>query len=121
MPATDSGPKPGDFPLGSPESRAAARNLLERKGRDTGTLVVYDAPKNSKLVEDNEGRWTRVIVEPAEGAEKPLGQTEFEGVVYEVYGDASSRKLYLKVGTEPLPHVRLGPVAVVVRLMTIGA
>ena len=25
--ATNSGPKPGDFPLGSPESRAAARRI----------------------------------------------------------------------------------------------
>ena len=29
LPATDSGPKPGDFPLGSPQSRAAARMKLE--------------------------------------------------------------------------------------------
>lgn len=28
LPATDSRPKPGDFPLGSPESRAAARMKL---------------------------------------------------------------------------------------------
>lgn len=26
--ATDSGPRPGDFPIGSPESRAAARSML---------------------------------------------------------------------------------------------
>jgi hypothetical protein len=28
LPATNSGPRPGDFPLGSAESRAAARALL---------------------------------------------------------------------------------------------
>jgi hypothetical protein len=29
LPATDSGPKPGDFPLGSARSRAAARSALD--------------------------------------------------------------------------------------------
>jgi hypothetical protein len=29
--ATDSTPRPGDFPLGSPQSRAAARALVERR------------------------------------------------------------------------------------------
>ena len=29
LPATDSTPKPGNFPIGSPESRAAARLTLE--------------------------------------------------------------------------------------------
>lgn len=40
--ATDSGPRPGRFPLGSARSRAAARALLETK-RDTeeaGVLIV---------------------------------------------------------------------------------
>jgi hypothetical protein len=30
LPATERGPRPGDFPVGSPESRAAARALLEK-------------------------------------------------------------------------------------------
>lgn len=36
--ATDSYPQPGDFPLGSPESRAAARAMLQRRTR----LSLYD-------------------------------------------------------------------------------
>ena len=31
LPVTNSGPKPGDFPIGSVESRAAARALAEHK------------------------------------------------------------------------------------------
>ena len=31
LPVTNPGPKPGDFPLGSPQSRAAARLLGEHK------------------------------------------------------------------------------------------
>ena len=38
LPATDSGPNPGDFPIGSLQSRAAARAMLER--RDITTVVI---------------------------------------------------------------------------------
>lgn len=37
--ATDSGPRPGDFPIGSPESRAAARALISARGPK---LTRYD-------------------------------------------------------------------------------
>jgi hypothetical protein len=33
VPATDLAPRPGDFPLGSSKSRAAARALLEKRSR----------------------------------------------------------------------------------------
>lgn len=32
-------PKPGDFPICSPESRAAARAMLERAEREPGTVL----------------------------------------------------------------------------------
>jgi hypothetical protein len=35
LPATDSPPKPGDFPLGSPLSRAASRAMVERMEQDS--------------------------------------------------------------------------------------
>src|ERR1039458_1611491 len=37
--ATNSGPRPGDFPIGSPESRAAARALISARGPK---LTRYD-------------------------------------------------------------------------------
>ena len=42
--ATDSGPRPGGFPLGSAQSRAAARGLLEhrRAVEGAGTLFVLE-------------------------------------------------------------------------------
>lgn len=116
---TLSGPKPGDFPVGSMQSRAAARSLLEHRGHaGICSMFVYNKPKNSKLLEDK-GRCKRVMIEPAEGAEKPFGQTDFEGAVYEVYGDPSCPKLYPKVGTEHLPNVRLAPAKIAVRVRDI--
>ena len=38
--ATNSGPKPGDFPLGSPASRAAARNALEHRESSLEVIQV---------------------------------------------------------------------------------
>lgn len=101
------------------QSRAAARSMLEHRGQASiFAMFVYNKPKNSELFHDNEGRYKRVMVEPADGAEKPLGQTDFEGAVYEVYGDPSCPKLYPKVGTGPLPHVRLASAKIVMRLNT---
>ena len=40
LPATDSGPNPGDFPLGSTESRVAARALADRLGASEEVLRV---------------------------------------------------------------------------------
>ena len=38
--ATDSGPRPADFPIGSPESRAAARAALEHRSRNLTFLIM---------------------------------------------------------------------------------
>jgi hypothetical protein len=40
LPVTDSSPDPGDFPLGSTESRAAARALADRLGASGEVLRV---------------------------------------------------------------------------------
>jgi hypothetical protein len=52
--ATDSGPKPGDFPLGSELSRAAARAMLSaRDDKPTELQIVF--------VEAEDGRATGKI------------------------------------------------------------
>ena len=40
LPATNSGPRPGDFPVGSVESRAAARAMAEDK--DEGIVLTFE-------------------------------------------------------------------------------
>jgi len=40
LPATHSGPRPADFPLGSVESRAAARAMMMKPG-DITTVVIW--------------------------------------------------------------------------------
>ncbi len=40
LPATDSGPKPGDFPIGSIESRAIARALVDGRVKAKGVFRV---------------------------------------------------------------------------------
>jgi hypothetical protein len=44
LPVTDSGPKPGDFPLKSTESRAAARILAGRKSDKFGRIEIILSP-----------------------------------------------------------------------------
>jgi hypothetical protein len=45
LPATNSGPRPGDFPVGSVESRAAARAIAENKdeGLDELATILHKA------------------------------------------------------------------------------
>lgn len=54
LPATDSGPRPGDFPLRSPQSRASARALLERakefRNDSTATIEVIFSPEKSRSI-----------------------------------------------------------------------
>ncbi len=40
LPATNSNPKPGDFPVGSIESRAVARAMFDRKQSTREKIVV---------------------------------------------------------------------------------
>ncbi len=44
-PATQSAPRPGDYPLGSLESRAAARIMIDTKKREGDVIqVVFVSP-----------------------------------------------------------------------------
>jgi hypothetical protein len=40
LPATDSAPRPGDFPVGSPESRAAARLMLRQRSTESQRIEI---------------------------------------------------------------------------------
>jgi hypothetical protein len=59
LPATDLAPRPGDFPVASASSRAAARTLLKRKeqaeerktNRPPDVRIVFDLPKRRIEVE----------------------------------------------------------------------
>jgi hypothetical protein len=76
LPATDSLPKPGEFLLGSMESRAAARarlqHLLESRVKTT-FLIVGIGPKSKFLtkaeigewVENRDGSLTRTVLAPS--------------------------------------------------------
>lgn len=100
-------PRPADFPLGSPESRAAAR--LRAEETRINCITVHPHPRNSKLIEDAKGAYKRVFDLPAEDDLKPTGQVMFEGKLYEVYSfhNGINLELFLKAGDAPLPHVRL--------------
>ena len=49
LPATHSGPKPGDFPIGSPQSRAAARSMLDTMPARQCTCFPPDEPPDLVL------------------------------------------------------------------------
>ena len=55
----DSGPKPGDFPVGSPQSRAAARLLMERSGEKRHDLILVWWPEPGDEQKPNAGEWER--------------------------------------------------------------
>jgi len=109
LPATAPGVRPGDFPVGSMQSRAAARTMLDylEENREVPVMVVERWPRYSRTVEDPGGGYKRVVEKPPDGGERPIGQAVFEGETFEVYGSLDNPNLYLKVGTEPLPEVRL--------------
>jgi hypothetical protein len=81
LPATDSTPKPGEFPLGSIESRAAARSHVQQsiKGRVRTTfLIIGWGPKAIPLTKASVGQWdenpdgslTRQVTAPSEMREE---------------------------------------------------
>ena len=72
--ATDPPPRPGDFPLGSVESRAAARLALDQESGDRRIVIVSHVPRpgldpTKKHVGPwqacPDGRRLRVVYEPA--------------------------------------------------------
>jgi len=95
--ATDSGSKPGDFPVGSLESRAAARTMLERQDEVIGIQVIDLCSSRS---------------------DKPIGQAMVEGELVAVYGDGGLGK---KPGTDPLPWVRIPHAQLTIFVRRIGS
>ena len=98
---TDSGPKPGDFPVGSLESRAAARAMLERHDQE-------------------EEDWIRVIHFDFDRvrSDKPIGQTMLDGEVFEVYKDG---ELTPKRGTDTMPWVRVPRTKMTIHVRHLGS
>lgn len=98
LPATDSGLKPGDFPVGSLESRAVARTMLERQ--DEGEVDCI-----------------RVIDFARVRSDKPIGQTMLDGEVFEVYKDG---ELTPKRGTDTPPWVRVPRIKITIHVRDLG-
>jgi hypothetical protein len=96
LPATDSGLKPGDFPVGSLESRAVARTMLERQDEVIGTRVIDLGCSRS---------------------DKPIGQAMVEGELVAVYKDGGLGK---KTGSESLPWVRVPRAQLTVFIRNLG-
>ena len=97
LPATDSGPKPGDFPVGSLESRAAARTMLERQ---------------------DEAIEMRIIDLGCSRSDKAIGQAMVEGELVAVYRDGGLSK---KTGSDPLPWVRVPRAQYTIFIRDIGS
>ena len=73
----DQGPRPGDFPLGSVESRAAARAAMEQRNVITGVIEFVGTGERYLTIneEQPDGTWsyTRRRLVGGEGApQKPL-------------------------------------------------
>ena len=113
-------PNPADFPLGSPESRAAAR--LRAEEVPVNCITIHPHPRNSELIEDAKGAYRRVFNLPVEDGLKPIGQTVFEGKLYEAYSfrDGVNLELFAKIGDAPLPQVRLPDALFVIHYKVIG-
>jgi hypothetical protein len=55
LPAAKTGPRPGDFPVGSPESRAAARLMLSDRERERDRLeLIHHVPRPERDGHSNE-------------------------------------------------------------------
>ena len=65
--SSDSIPRPDEFPLGSPESRAAARAMLDRRNRVDSRIIV-DMPRpnghaeHSYRYQEQDGRVVEVVI-----------------------------------------------------------
>jgi hypothetical protein len=97
LPATDSGPNPGDFPVGSLESRAAARTML---GRQDDVIAM------------------QVIDLGCSRSDKPIGQAMVEGELVAVYRDGGLGK---KTGADALPWVRVPRAKMTIFIRTLGS
>ena len=61
LPVTDSGPRPGDFPLKSRESRAAARILAGRKSDEFGRIEIILSPGMTDAIEPSATPWSESV------------------------------------------------------------
>lgn len=61
LPVTDMGPKPGDFPLKSRESRAAARILAGRKGDRLQRVEIILSPGMTDATEPSATPWLESV------------------------------------------------------------
>ena len=113
-------PNPADFPLGSAESRAAARLRAEKA--PINCITIHPYPRNSELIQNAKGGYERVSNLPVEDGIKPIGQTVFKDKLHEVYSvhDGVNLELFAKVGDAPLPQVRLPDALFVVYYEVIG-
>lgn len=66
FPTTYSGPKPGDFPIGSVQSRAAARAMItsdaEQQRVTEEDLLATLTPMEQAMIEDVESRGVRIFM-----------------------------------------------------------
>lgn len=80
--ATDPGPKPGDFPLGSAKSRAAARAVLDRRAaQERKAEKLRDSkltPFQIAMVGDYTGSKKRVAIGLAAAAEERARIFQFD-------------------------------------------
>jgi len=76
---------PDDFPLGSPESRAAARTLAEKQERATPATAdrmiriishIPGLPRREAVYTQPDGTTVAVIIEPAAPLESSTGEVE---------------------------------------------
>jgi len=59
-----SGPKPGDYPLGSLKSRAAARAMAEAQKEDEGVTVIHQTVYVSPDGTEHNGERIRIPATP---------------------------------------------------------
>ena len=61
LPATDLRPRPGDFPVGSLESRAAARAILGEGGLEVGTSGFTEEGHFYRIIPGSDGQPVKMI------------------------------------------------------------
>jgi hypothetical protein len=83
LPATHSGPKPGDFPIGSLESRAAARSMLDTMPARRCTCFPPDEPPDLVL---------QAEIEAAKAVRCPLHGARFSKLAPMIYVAAQYRQ-----------------------------
>jgi hypothetical protein len=84
LPATHSGPKPGDFPIGSLQSRAAARSMLDTMPARQCICFPPDAPPDLAL---------KAEIEAAKAVRCPIHGNRFSELAPAIYVATQYRQL----------------------------